>query len=391
LQTLVGRALDADPQCAVEASRALFNILAEGMADQFEPELCETYAEIFSAVIATAIPRMNRSELVQRYSRIKQPWRFDSDAPRIRNVFVLSRVTLGADVAVTSAVLDAVKKRFSEARVFLVGGPKSWGLFAADAQLEHLCISYNRAGTLMDRLAVWPELQAALSSPDSIVIDPDSRLTQLGLLPVCSEDRYYFFESRSYGGTGDETLVALVRRWLAKTLDIPDATPYVAPADQVEPFEKNVVAISFGVGENFRKRIPDPFEENLLRALAQKKVTLLVDSGAGGEEAERAQRAIERSGVDRRRVRTWQGSFSAFAAMIARSALYVGYDSAGQHVAAAVGTPLVSIFAGYPSPRMFSRWRPSGSGPIEVVPIENADPQQALERTLEAVERLGVI
>ena len=42
---------------------------------------------------------------------------------------------------------------------------------------------------------------------------------------------------------------------------------------------------------------------------------------------------------------------------------YVGYDSAGQHVAAASGTPLISIFAGYPSERMFQRWRPYRTRP----------------------------
>ena len=35
-------------------------------------------------------------------------------------------------------------------------------------------------------------------------------------------------------------------------------------------------------------------------------------------------------------VRFWNGSFAAFAALIAESDLYVGYDSAGQHAAAAL-------------------------------------------------------
>ena len=35
----------------------------------------------------------------------------------------------------------------------------------------------------------------------------------------------------------------------------------------------------------------------------------------------------------------WEGSFAGFAAIIAASRLYVGYDSAGQHVAAACGVP----------------------------------------------------
>jgi ADP-heptose:LPS heptosyltransferase len=41
--------------------------------------------------------------------------------------------------------------------------------------------------------------------------------------------------------------------------------------------------------------------------------------------------------------------------------LYVGYDSAGQHVASACGVPLISIFRGSVSERFFSRWQPDGT------------------------------
>jgi len=43
----------------------------------------------------------------------------------------------------------------------------------------------------------------------------------------------------------------------------------------------------------------------------------------------------------------WEGSFGGFAALIAASSLYVGYDSAGQHVRGR-RRPLISIFAGFP-------------------------------------------
>ena len=36
----------------------------------------------------------------------------------------------------------------------------------------------------------------------------------------------------------------------------------------------------------------------------------------------------------------WEGSFAGFAAHIQKSKFYVGYDSAGGHVAAACGVPL---------------------------------------------------
>jgi ADP-heptose:LPS heptosyltransferase len=79
------------------------------------------------------------------------------------------------------------------------------------------------------------------------------------------------------------------------------------------------------------------------------------------------------------------GSYASFASHIVQSDLYVGYDSAGQHVAAAGGVPLVSVFTGYVSDRMLFRWRPSTPGAY-VVPVGDANRADALERTLKAIE-----
>jgi ADP-heptose:LPS heptosyltransferase len=301
---------------------------------------------------------------------------------------VLSRVTLGADVAITSVMLDAAKRRFPQAEISLVAGEKSWKLFAADTRLRWLPVSYGRGGTLGERLAIWPELSAALSQPDNLVIDPDSRLTQLGLLPVCPEESYFFFESRSYGGDGQDSLTTLARRWVAETFDVPDAAPYLAPAESPDVGAEPFITVNLGVGENPAKRVPDPFEAELLRALLQRDALLVVDLGAGGEEEERVRKAVERSGAPASRVRLWRGSFAALAAMIAKSRLYVGYDSAGQHAAAVCGTPLVTVFAGFSSPRMFARWSPTGPGPQEVIRVDTASPRAVLEQTIVAIDRL---
>ena len=61
-----------------------------------------------------------------------------------------------------------------------------------------------------------------------MVIDPDSRLTQLGLLPVCPEERYHLFESRAYGEDGSGTLPELAAQWAEETLGVRGARPYVA-------------------------------------------------------------------------------------------------------------------------------------------------------------------
>ena len=386
LEALLDEATHPDPLRAREGSRALFTGLVEPMADRFEPALCPIYAEIFSRAIERVFPELKSAALVERYHRIREPRPCRRGA---ECVVVLSRVTLGADVAITSVVLDAVKRRFPRARIVFAGPRKAWELFETDARLSWLPVDYGRGATLAERLSVREVLVRELSQKSSIVVDPDSRLTQLGLVPVCPEESYYFFESRSYGGDGDEPLVELAARWVREIFDIDGARPYIAP--RAFPAEGPRISISLGVGENLAKRVPDPFEEDLVRGLLGLGMPLLIDRGAGGEERERVDRAIARSGAGPEQIETWEGAFAPFAARIARSRLYVGYDSAGQHVAAACGVPLVSVFAGSVSERMFARWRPTGPGPTSVVRADNRDPSSVLAGVLAAATRLGAI
>ncbi len=339
--------------------RELFRVVVERLGDLFEPRLCEVYAELFAEVVPRFIPGQHAEHLLARYKRVREPRTLDRDPASIENVFVLSRVTLGADVAITSIVLNAAKQRFPNAAIWFTGPKKSWELFQADARLRHLEIAYGRAGTIDDRLSIWPQLREALSKPRSIIIDPDSRLTQLGLLAVCPEEEYYFFESRAYGAASDHPLSELTSRWAGETFGVTDARPYISTGLDAPEF---ACTVSFGVGENPAKRVADPFEEEVLRRLPR---PLLIDKGAGGEEAERVERAVANAGADG--ITMWNGSFAGFAAHIQRSKLYVGYDSAGGHVAATCSVPMISIFAGAVSERMFQRWRPTGRGRIEIL------------------------
>jgi ADP-heptose:LPS heptosyltransferase len=361
-QDLLDRCLRGDPpaelpRALIEEScgRSLFGIWIEGLGDRFEPALCDIYARLF----AQAIPGADPVALYERYCRVRVP-RPVEGVPR--RVYVLSRITLGADIAVTSVILDAAKQRFPEAEILLVGPAKNYELFAADPRIGHVLVNYRR-GSLRERLAVWDDLKAVLT--DGLVLDPDSRLTQLGLLPVCDDRDYHLFESRAYGGASEASLPELAAAWAEETLGVRGARPYLAvpPAPAAVPG----IAISLGVGENPAKRLPDPFEGDLLRLLAATGLPITIDQGAGGEESDRVQRAIERSGAS---VATCDGSFAEFAAIIAASRLYVGYDSAGQHVAAAAGVPLITIFAGFPTSRMFHRWRPQG----HVIRVEEPGP-----------------
>lgn len=385
VRALAEAAFDSDVSRSEPATKALFTGLVEPLADRFDPALCDVYAREFPRLLSYGCGEFDADSIASRYCRIRAPRPFDAPRETVRAVLVLSRVTLGADVAVTSVMLDAARRRFPDARIVFAGPRKCYELFAADPRVEHLEIPYPRGGALRDRLAAWTLVKQAAAQPGTIVIDPDSRLTQLGLLPVGDERNYYFFESRAYGGDGDAPLGALAGRWVRETFGVEGARAYIAPIEPPETVPQGI-AVSLGVGDNPAKRVGDPFESELLARLAATGLPLMVDRGAGGEEAARVDHALREAGVPSTAVRILDGAFAPFAARIRSSRLFVGYDSAGGHVAAACGTPLVSVFAGFPSPRMFDRWRPSGLGSIRVVKVDAPEPGRVLAETLAALE-----
>jgi hypothetical protein len=369
---IVSRAISDNPAEAKAASRALFGIVVERLGDLFELRLTEAYVRLFTDVMERARPGISGAYLRDRYQRIRSVRPFTGVDPK--RIYVLSRVTLGADVAVTSVLMDALKRRFPAAQIVFVGSRKNWALFENDPRIALFVSAYGRAGTLLERLSSAP----VFDSKDAIVVDPDSRLTQLGLLPVCDEDRYYFFESRSYGADSDRTLQSLAREWVERTFGLADAAAYIAPA---AVSSDATMTISFGVGDNMEKRIPDPFEARVLQHVVSKTSNVWIDTGTPGRERDQVELVARDLPVN-----LWRGDYAPFAARIAQSRLYMGYDSAGQHVAAACGVPLVSVFAGFASERMFQRWRPSGPGPIQVVKVTREEPPEVLARTTAAID-----
>ena len=329
-----------DRALAIDDGRAFLSIVVERLGDLFEPRLCETYDRLFTQAIRRIAPQLE--------SRLRNPKERPVPPESANRVYVLSRVTLGADVAVTSVMLDAAKRRYPSAEIVFVGSAKSHELFESDARIKHRLAPYARSGALKDRL----QASASLWLEDGIVIDPDSRLSQLGLIKICDERNYFHFPSRAYGGDGDEPLARLAARWAHEIFGVEGAKAYIAPlASSAPPVD---ITVSLGVGENAAKRLDGAQESELLRALAETGASILVDKGGSVEERERVERALL-SGM-----RTHDGAFAPFAAQIARSKLFVGYDSAGGHVASACGVPLISIAKGFVSARMAARWRPNG-------------------------------
>ena len=425
-QSLAETAFAKDCGVAREATRAIFGEIVEPWADSFEPDLAVRYvAFMCEAVFAPGSPIVSTlhdlglrtpAELRRRYERVRRcPFGPSCDADAVRRVVVLSRVTLGADIAVTGTVIDSVRRLCPGAGVSFVGPGKNADLLASGRSIEPKILSYDRQSTLGSRLATWPAVRelvseciAGLPSQEWIVLDPDSRLTQLGLLPVAPDQGYYHFESRSAPVDNPAPLSELAAQWslgsrALSELDASDPRParrvavngksYAMADHPVRASPGPVAAVSFGVGGREAKRLGGKFEDDLLELLRQAGYRIILDYGAGDDEERLTDERIGAFAgsvapldefTDRlegpANLNTWKGSLHGFGRWVAEADVFIGYDSAAAHLAAALAVPVIEVFAGAPSALMRKRWTPSGKGPTWVIPADGpTDAPKALD------------
>jgi ADP-heptose:LPS heptosyltransferase len=155
--------------------------------------------------------------------------------------------------------------------------------------------------------------------------------------------------------------------------------------------------------------ITDEFETELIAGLLGQGTRVVLDKGAGEEEIARADRIINRlrrAGAEREisvaeiteenlaefrgdfDLVSWTGRIGLLASLIDASDLYIGYDSAGQHVAAALGTPCIDVFAGASSELFRQRWSPTGRAETRVIAADGKSPELVREETLNAGRQL---
>ena len=429
-------AASPDASVARAASGAIFGGVVEFLADRFEPSFCDLYVRFFSRVLdcCRRLPDgkalddclgsfglHDEQDLPDRANRVRGAAACEEiKETRLKKILVLSRVTLGADVAVTSVVLDRMKRLSTRAEIVLLGGPKTAGLFASDDRIEPVRVDYQRSGMLLERLNAWTSLVqaveaqlAGLSEDQYLIVDPDSRLTQLGLLPLTRDDRgYHFFESRSYQAERSDPLGKLTGEWLNEVFGPGDESAYpfvrlgaretLVGASLRRCTRKPLATVNLGVGGRAAKRVGDPFEKNLLLSLLEKGYRVILDRGAGEEELQRSKRltdSLMEDGVTigdvfgylpqhgpAAAVMVCEDSLSGFGGYISASDLYVGYDSAAGHVAAALGIPVITVFAGATTERTIERWRPWGRNRTGVVAVRGGStPDEVLERVRERI------
>lgn len=421
-------ATDPGRDLAAAATAALYHELIEPLCDDFTAGASEQAHAVLAGLlgfIGTTPPGHPMRELLEhldlatpaallaRWRQLISPAGCPASAglDKIEIVFIPSRVSVGADVAITSVLAQRLAQALPGAEIVLVGPDHLGELFLGLPRVHHLPFPLVRHGDLAERLLFWPQLLAALAPVLSgranerlLVVDSDSRLTQLGLLPLAIGPAVCQFPSQSLlPRAAQGSLSALANQWLDSWLgEAAPCFPAVTPAPDKEEAARafcrrlreggarRLLLLNFGVGGESRKSLGEGFEQRLLTALlTTDKTMIILDMGCGSEEKVRAEKLVgflAAGGAQTMLLQDWQlplatppfghgviglcSSLGTLAALGGQVDCFLGYDSCGQHLANGAGAPAVTIFAGHPNQRFLERWSPlSRNGLARVIPV----------------------
>jgi len=419
-----------DPAIACKATRATFSVI-EFLCDDFSDFGIALTSEVLVRILQyiRSTPAGSKLDsllndfgftspeiLLERFKNLykKAPISF-SDRKKVIKIIVLSRVTAGADIAITSILVKRLSQTFPSASLVLIGPSHLQEMFEDVPNTRCISYIYRNDGTLFEKMTSWPELldiareeTLGHQTGEVLLFDPDSRLSQLGLLPLIDDEHTYIFPSRASQAriSDNKNLSLLANEWLNTMLaENKKVYPHLTFAAPGMSLYRNfysavkaggctfVVTINFGVGNNPAKIIEGHFEEALLKRLLETPNTVVVlDSGRGVNELKRIQHLLQvfnnahvhtaqitDTAIDRfskpfnHGLIAFKGPLCALGKMIDATDCFIGYDSCGQHLAAATRTPTVILFAGAPNTRFIHRWAPTNKETI-TIPVINEPP-----------------
>jgi ADP-heptose:LPS heptosyltransferase len=420
----------SDMELNNKAASALFEIIVEKLCDDYEDMPVEIYNRLMSQVITYCRKIPAGRELDRRLAEFRisnyeslyhranfihsreYGWDINKSPDKI---ILLSRVTIGADVAILSVMIQRLARLFPKTEIVIIGNEKLTGVFGGNPGIRIKQLNYARRGGLLERFASWHETLDILAGempPDYedniLLIDPDSRISQLGVLPLTHRENYLFFNSRRFPSSAKNTCMAeLTNHWMDTVFGIPDfCYPKVWIPSSIAQKARNItsrlsaagykklITINFGVGENPRKRLSADFEKKLLlEILKNPQTVVLLDRGFGAEELSRSVSLIAElrdRGFETASVRFGDSqipgmshgimgiecTIGEIAALIAECDEFIGYDSACQHISAAAQKPTLTIFAGSNNMKFIRRWSACGNTQCKIVHVNTlTDPQ----------------
>lgn len=400
---------------------ALFGGLVEPLNDGFTPAGRWLYHRLFGRMcwrVCSRVPALaqrlaafgiaDEAALLAHHARVRAGT--DPLPAQVAKVVIPSRVTLGADVLLTTVLLQRLRARFPQAELVVLGDGKLGGLIGGFANVRVRPLAYARRGPLRERLASWLLLADAIAAeaPD-LVVAPDSRLDQLGLLPVTAPGLYRLWENVRPEGAQAQSLADQLDGWCAALLGGAPCTPRLAfdaeRASLATRFraafgQAPICAVKLDHGGNPAKALPREGELHLLRGLRAKGWRVLLDRGFGETELANSDALVDALGwratdlddsgqglgrgvaalapdeLAAAEIIRFHGSIGGWAAALSACSHAVAYDSVGHHLAAALGVPVSIAFTGWSDPGFPVAWQPRGPGSVHLVAIPTAGKDQ---------------
>ena len=151
------------------AAQALFGIIIERLCDDFEELQTLTYNRVMAQVIAFCrrIPAgknidrqlscfgiFSTADLAERITRIRTATPAMARLDAIGKVLLLSRVTVGADVAISSIVIQRLLASLPTAEIVIIGSKSARETLCANSRVRLREIPYMRRGGLLQRLKI---------------------------------------------------------------------------------------------------------------------------------------------------------------------------------------------------------------------------------------------
>lgn len=415
IDLLCEMAMASHVEVAHGATVTIFSEIIEILCDDFSDAGVDLCCQVLLRILAYVRKRPEGRELdyllrdkglettgqlLKRFKKIsRQAPMAEGRREKVKKIIILSRVTAGADIAITAIVISRLRKSFPKAELVLIGPGHLHDMFGQTPKCRFVPFIYKNDGSLVEKMTTWPALLSLVTKEshacgvdEILLFDTDTRLSQLGLLPLTSDENTMYFPSRttSFPGTSQKNLSALTNQWLNQILQEnkpPEAyllfsrleKKYSSFRDALrENGCKFIITINFGVGNDPIKKIDPNFELTLLHDLLKTPETVLIlDNGCGDEERQRATHHIQvlkqfgfntstfsqgekvKKTSMNHGIISHQGPLGDLGKFIKVSDCFIGYDSCGQHIASAAGTPSVIIFAGAPSERFVARWSPN--------------------------------
>lgn len=429
-RSLASLAFSGNRAVATEASHVVLSQVVQPLADRFSQDACDCLAVFMAEAvhaprspIASAIAELGYptpEHLIERYRMLeRRELEEQVDSDDVEKAVLITRADLKGDIAVTSPILSCAMRAFEDADIEIVGPRTNCLLIGPSYRLERSVVSFSHNGTLGNQLRAWTRLRAKVASAiqgyDSgrwLVVDPDSWMTQFGLLPV-ADDRYCrYFDSRSYGEQSTATMSVLASEWGNQWFfwGGVDALPFIVLGYGPENGSRclaresrgKFAGVSFSVDGRQQFRLGADFEDRLLKLLRRRGYQTVFDSGREAVDRTNALERIRAFGGskshlnvasdasnNRAQLLTCGKTIPNFSGWAKSASVYIGYDSGISHAVGSVGVPSLHLSVGAPNSTYRVRWTPTSFSEVVTIPADDSsDGPAVLDRIETELNRI---